>query len=280
MTYKTILVHCDASPKVGQRLTVAAELAKRHGAHLVGMHARPPLRSADLLRRWLGHGHAVRQPTRRAPTPIRPPRSRPSRRPSRAARSSHEWRVTEGFIDSELVIQARYADLLVVGQTDPDAQTPTPSDLPEAVVLATGRPTLVVPHIGVRAPIGEIGACSAGMPVAKARGRRPMPCRSCAMAQKVVVLVVDPRTSPDGHGAEPGADVALWLARHGVKVTFSATWPPTATWAAVILSRAADIGVDLIVMGVYGHSRVREMVLGGVSRTLLSSMTVPVLISH
>ena len=92
--------------------------------------------------------------------------------------------------------------------------------------------------------------------------------------------MVDPRTSPDGHGAEPGADVALWLTRHGVKVTVQRDVAADSDVGGVILSRAADIGSDLIVMGVYGHSRLREMVLGGVSRTLLSSMTIPVLISH
>jgi nucleotide-binding universal stress UspA family protein len=74
--------------------------------------------------------------------------------------------------------------------------------------------------------------------------------------------------------------VALWLTRHGVKVTVQRDVAADSDVGAVILSRAADIGSDLIVMGVYGHSRVREMVLGGVSRTLLSSMTIPVLISH
>jgi nucleotide-binding universal stress UspA family protein len=74
--------------------------------------------------------------------------------------------------------------------------------------------------------------------------------------------------------------VALWLTRHGVKVTVQRDVAADSDVGAIILSRAADIGSDLIVMGVYGHSRVREMVLGGVSRTLLSSMTIPVLISH
>ena len=99
-------------------------------------------------------------------------------------------------------------------------------------------------------------------------------------AEKVIVLVVDPEKSADGHGQEPGADVAVWLARHGVKVTVQRDLAVDAQIGEIILSRAADHGVDLIVMGIYGHSRLREMVLGGVSRTLLSSMTVPVLMSH
>jgi len=99
-------------------------------------------------------------------------------------------------------------------------------------------------------------------------------------AEQVIVLVIDPEVSADRHGQEPGADVALWLARHGVKVAVQRDVAADAEVGEIILSRAADHGVDLIVMGIYGHSRLREMMLGGVSRTLLSSMTVPVLMSH
>ena len=78
----------------------------------------------------------------------------------------------------------------------------------------------------------------------------------------------------------PGADVATWLSRHGVKVTVQREAAADGDVGAVILSRAMDLGTDLIVMGIYGHSRLRELVLGGASRTLLASMTVPVLMAH
>ena len=96
----------------------------------------------------------------------------------------------------------------------------------------------------------------------------------------MIVLLVDPKSTARGHGAEPGADVATWLARHGVDVTVQRDVAAEADVGGVILSRAADHSVDLIVMGLYGHSRLREMVLGGASRTLLASMTVPVLMAH
>ena len=94
------------------------------------------------------------------------------------------------------------------------------------------------------------------------------------------MLVVDPKSSSDRHDGERGTDIATWLARHDVKVTVQHDVAPDADVSDIILSRAADHDVKLIVMGLYGHSRLREMVLGGVSRTLLSSMTVPVLMSH
>ena len=94
------------------------------------------------------------------------------------------------------------------------------------------------------------------------------------------VLLVDAKSTETGHGDEPGADVATWLTRHGVKVSVQRDVAADSDVGGVILSRAADHGVDLIVMGLYGHSRLREMVLGGASRTLLASMTVPVLMAH
>ena len=78
----------------------------------------------------------------------------------------------------------------------------------------------------------------------------------------------------------PGADIGLFLARHGVKVTVSQLSGTTLDVGAQILSRAADLSADLVVMSAYGHSRVREQILGGATRTLLEAMTVPVLMSH
>jgi nucleotide-binding universal stress UspA family protein len=185
----------------------------------------------------------------------------------------------KGYVDNELVVHARYADLAVVGQGDPDAESMTPTDLPETVALSTGRPTLVVPHIGVRSKPGRTVMLCWNVSRESARAASDA-LPFLAAAEKVVVLVVDPRSSAGGHGAEPGADVATWLARHGVKVTVQRDVAADADIGGVILSRAADHGADLIVMGIYGHSRVREMILGGASRGLLSSMTVPVLMAH
>ena len=190
-----------------------------------------------------------------------------------------EWRVVDGYADAQLIVQARYADLAVLGQSEAEQKAATPTDLPEAVALATGRPVLVVPHIGVRRPPGKVAmlcwnasreaarAASDALPFLKA-------------ADKVIVLVVEPKTSAAGHGA--GArlgcgHLAQSPRRQGHR---PARARADSDVGAVILSRAADYDVDLIVMGVYGHSRMREMVLGGASRELLSSMTVPLLMSH
>jgi nucleotide-binding universal stress UspA family protein len=171
--------------------------------------------------------------------------------------------------------------LAVVGQNAPEAaaRLPLPSDLPESVAFGTGRAVLVVPFIGVPKPCGyHVMLCWNASREAAHAAAEAMPLLQAA--ETVTVLVIDPRRSAEGHGGEPGADVALWLSRHGVKVTVQRDVAADADVGAVILSRAMDYGCDLIVMGLSGHSRLRELVLGGASRTLLATMTVPVLMAH
>src|SRR6185312_3312089 len=188
-----------------------------------------------------------------------------------------EWRAVDGYVESELAVQARYADLVVVGQAGTEMMV-IPSDLPETIAFASGRPVLVVPFIGAKPPGKVILLCWNASREAARAAADALPFLKAA--QKVIVLVVNPTASAEGHGAEPGADAAAWLARHGVKVTVQRDVGSDADVGGVILSRAADHDADLIVMGIYGHSRMREMVLGGASRTLLASMTVSVFMAH
>jgi nucleotide-binding universal stress UspA family protein len=279
MSYKTILVHCDASPKLSQRLDVAVDLAQRHRAHLVGAHLQAPMDIPafagggvmpmhDFFAAYEANAKADRDTAAAAFT--------------KAIKGTHlatEWRVAQGYPEDELAIQARYADLLVVGQTDPEGESLTPPDLPELLAISTGRPTLVIPHVGVRSTLGKsVMLCWNASRESARAAAEALPF--LIAAEKVVVLIVDAKETVSGHGAEPGADVASWLVRHGVKVTVQRDVAGDADVGSIILSRAADHGIDLIVMGVYGHSRVREVILGGASRTLLSSMTVPVLMAH
>jgi nucleotide-binding universal stress UspA family protein len=280
MGYQTILVNCDASKKVSLHLGVAAELAQRFGSIFVGLHAQPPFDApafADASFSMTSMAPIYKAFEENAQADLAASRSAYDK----ALKGMHlpaEWRVIDDYAEEALIIASRYADLLVVGQTAPDNASDTPAHLPESIALATGRPVLVVPHIGAAKPPGKkvmlcwnasresARAASDAMPFLKA-------------ADEVVVLIVDPKAA-NGHGAEPGADVAVWLARHGVKVTVQREVAADSDIGNVILSRAADLDVDLIVMGAYGHSRMRELVMGGVGRTLLSSMTVPILMAH
>jgi nucleotide-binding universal stress UspA family protein len=98
------------------------------------------------------------------------------------------------------------------------------------------------------------------------------------LATKVTVLSIDPER--DTGDRIPSADIALHLARHGVAAEGTSTVGLDISVGDLLLSRAADLGADLIVMGAYGHSRMRELVLGGATRHILQHMTVPVLMSH
>lgn len=278
MTYKTILVQCDDSKSVASRLDAAADLAQRFHAHLVGLHARPPFQPPAFVESGMDlllsdYEDSVKAGEATAAAAFA--------KAVKGKEFTNEWRAVDGLADSVLIGHALYADLAIVGQSDPDAATdlPTPSDLPETVALSSGRATLVMPHIGAQKAPGNIvmlcwnasresaRAASEALPILKA-------------ATQVIVLVVDEKTSDSGDGAQPGTDVVTWLSRHGIKATVQRDVTADADVGSVILSRAADRDVDLIVMGIYGHSRLREMVLGGASRTLLSSMTVPVLMAH
>ena len=277
MGYKTILVSVDAGATAARTVTAARELAERFDAHVIGLHVRPRFQAPAFTDGSFGLETLYEQHKEMATADAATAAA--TFKNAMGTRVS-EWRMIDGFVDDELAIAARYSDLVVVSQTDskgPPSSAPT--DLPEHVALTTERPVLVVPHAGAVTAAGKTvllcwnasressRAATAALPFLKKAG-------------KVVVLTIDAKASERGHGAEPGADVAEWLSRHGAKVTVQRDTAADNDIGATILSRATDHGADLIVMGVYGHSRVREFVMGGVSRTLLSSMTAPLLIAH
>ena len=190
---------------------------------------------------------------------------------------SSEWRVADGLAEEVVAAHARYADLVIIGQAEPDAAaTTTPPDLAETVAIAGERPVLIVPHIGVTKPPGKtVMLCWNGTREAARAATGALPILK--KADKVIILLSIPGTMAT---EQPGASVARWLARHGVKAVVQRDTAADSDVGGVILSRAADQDADLIVMGLYGHSRMREWVLGGASRTLLASMTVPLLVAH
>jgi nucleotide-binding universal stress UspA family protein len=277
MSFKTILVHCDAGRGTAARLRIAAGLADRFDAHVIGLHVRQAFQApaftdagAALDSLYKTYDAAVKADEAMATAAFR-----------EAVGSkgySSEWRVADGYVDDILPAEARSADLVIVGQAEPDSQpTVTPADLAEEVAMAGECPVLIVPHIGAARPPGKIVMlCWNDSREAKRAATGAMPL--LVAADKVIVLIIDPKI--EAGSEEPGADVARWLARHGVKVTVQRDSAADSDVGGVILSRAADHDVDLIVMGIYGHSRLRERVLGGASRTLLASMTAPLFVAH
>ncbi|MGZ5903958.1 MAG: universal stress protein [Reyranella sp.] len=277
MGYKTILVHCDASRGTAGRLGIAVDLADRFGGHVVGLHVRQAFQAPA----FTDAGPAMDSLYRTYETTMRAEEAMATAAFRDAVGSqgiSSEWRVADGYVDEVLAGEARVADLVIVGQAEPDSPpTATPDDLAEDIAMAAECPVLIVPYIGAAKPPGKtVMLCWNDSREAKHAAIGALPL--LAVADKVIVLIIDPKASHDRE--EPGADVAVWLARHGVKVTVQRDSAADSDVGGVILSRAADYDVDLIVMGIYGHSRMRERVLGGASRTLLASMTAPLLVAH
>ena len=275
MTYRTIVVHLGADARRRERLALAADLASSCDAHLVGVFA-----AAELLVPFVLSGNAgpviETELRRRAELAAEAKREFDAVVARHAAKA--EWRRAEGSPLAALRLSARYADLVVVGQRDPDLAPGEgmPGYFVEEVVLSAGRPVLVVPYAGRFERIGArvLVAWNASREAARAlTDALPLLQR----AQSVEVVAFEPQSAD--HGAEPGADIALYLARHGVRVNV-ARQQAGIDVGAQILSRAADSEADLVEMGAYGHSRAREIVLGGATRSLLQAMTVPVLMAH
>jgi nucleotide-binding universal stress UspA family protein len=277
VTYKTILVHCDSSPWLLQRLQIAVKLALRFDAHLVGLHIQAPIDLpafsggvVPLDSLYVAYEASTKAEMDKATAMFADSIS--------GTHCSREWRVVKGYHEDELVVRSRFADLLVLGQTDPSSVTATPKDLPEAVAISSGRATLVVPNSACSRPGQSVLLCWNASRESARTAAEALPF--LVSADKVIVLIVEPTSRSEGDYPQPGADVAAWLARHGAKVTVQRDIAADSDVGQVILSRAADFGVDLVAMGLYGHSRLREVILGGASRTLLSRTTVPLLIAH
>jgi nucleotide-binding universal stress UspA family protein len=170
----------------------------------------------------------------------------------------------------------RRFDLAVVGQPEREKLMPEES-VNEAVLFESGRPVIVIPYIQKQGlKLDRVMVCWDGSRAATRAIADAMPLLQKAK-QVDIVMVATHRAKSD---EIPGADLGQHLARHGLKVDVKSMVSPDINVASTVLSYAADSSADMIVMGGYGHSRLREFVLGGVTRGILSAMTVPTLMSH
>jgi nucleotide-binding universal stress UspA family protein len=279
MLFKTMLVHLDDSQRSAQRLDVVIRLAIDFRSELVGMYVVPtPELSPSLAtllpakvveRRFHQTGEAQQQ----AETLFR-------QAASAAGLTAIEWRAPAGSPIDTAVAHARCADLTVIGQADPaSAESVFITHLAETVVLAAGRPMLIVPYVGARATLGQnvLVAWDGGREASRAIADA-MPI--LARARQVTVMSIHAGAEEHAADGASRSRLAAYLRSHGIDAQIHHDDIAHISVGDFLLSRAADLGIDLIVMGAYAHSRFRELVLGGVTRTVLQSMTVPVLMSH
>jgi nucleotide-binding universal stress UspA family protein len=278
--YKTIVVHIDGGPGQESRLRAAVLLAVKYGAHLVG--------SAATGISWMDY--SLLTGSMAAPVigddfqGLRDAASRQLEDFRQAAAHlgvvAPEARLTEDDPRYALLLQSRYADLVVLSQ-DGDAGPGLPArvrGLPEHVALRGARPVLVVPrgYQGEPIPGTVVAGWDGGMQALRAI-TAALPLLAHAAAVKLVVI--NPDVLPELHGEQPGADLALWLARHGAKVEVVVE-QTRATTGDTLCALARASGAGLMVAGAFGHSRYREWMLGGTTRELLERARVPLLIAH
>ncbi|MCW3475046.1 universal stress protein [Limobrevibacterium gyesilva] len=284
MPIKDILVHLDTSPRSDVRLTLAAGLAARHEANLIGLHVvelPPPDMFYGFPTAFMDLERAEDVIDR-----LRAARLEEAARIEAAFRDrlrrdglSGEWRLVEGDVGETLALHTRYADLVILGQPDPDTPAGPAANVPVPALMTSGRPILMVPFAGTFPAIGErvlVGWNASAESARALNDAIPL----LLHAKKVTVLAINPRRGIAGDGDVPAADIALHLARHGIKAEAAHTVAVDISEGDALLSYAADLGADMLVCGMYGHSRLRELVFGGVTRNLLSHMTVPVFMSH
>jgi nucleotide-binding universal stress UspA family protein len=278
MSYKTIVVHLDTSQRVHPRLEMALRLARHFGAHLTGVFAvfSPDPRSLYVMDGTAEYYtlHEQLRAERRAAI------ERLFHAELSRAEVAGEWITVDEPANLAVPLRGRYADLVIASQDDPhDPESYVDDNFPENLVMSAGRPVLLVPHAthvtspGNNVMVGWDGSCEAIRAVHDA-----LPFMRTARLTTIVAV-----NGARGEPAPriPGADIATVIARHGIRVEVKDV--DAGSGKAVgdtLLSEADALGADLLVMGAYGHPRWRELVMGGATRTILKSMTVPVLMSH
>ena len=291
MTYKTVLLHIDDGAGRDARVAIAASVAQACGGHLTGvaltgvsrlLYQHQPDLDADP--NLALHLNFLRERAARALDGF-------EQQASSLGVGSFEQRVIDDEAAGGISLLARYADLVVISQYNAADRSPSVMrDFPAYVLLHAGRPVLIVPYAlqaGQLAPAAHPAAAQ-NVLISWNGSKEASRAVSAALpllqrAKQVHVAVFDAQLHAAEHGDHPGADILEYLARHGVQarlLLLDGGATRRGDIGEALLSQAADLSADLLVMGAYGHSRLRETILGGVTRTVLQSMTIPVLMAH
>lgn len=279
MAYRSILVHLDDNARTAARLDFAIRFAQRFDSQLVGMYVQPsyeiyPFAAEMLPADFVQQSIEQRlEAQRAAETAFR-------EASANAGLPRIEFRAPAGDAYQAAAIHARYADLTIVGQPERDAlDRAFANDLAHSVVMGAGRPVLLVPYAGRVETLGErvLVAWKDTREAARAVGDA-LPLLSSARFVQAVTVAPDDDEALAQFVAE--RQLQAYLALHGVEAAVKRIVAPDVNAGEFLLSQAADSSADLIVMGGYSHRRIRELIWGGVTRTILRTMTVPVMMAH
>lgn len=270
MAIADILVHMDSSDSCVSRLDVAISLAQRFGARLTGLYVIT---------------HQYYQPRHGSAEKASLAVSKMFAEKTAQAGVVAEWQCVDwsviGIGMTEIIIHhAHYADLVVVGQAGAGKKdTEIPADMPERLVLAAGRPVLIVPYAGACSSVGTrvLVAWKAGRESTRAvHDALPI----LKKAARVDVLAINSSETYEDDDISLSATICDHLVRQGVAATGERMMVTSSTVGDALLNRVCDEGFDLLVMGAYAHTPQGKLQLGTVARHLLDQMTVPVLMSH
>jgi nucleotide-binding universal stress UspA family protein len=275
--FKRVLVHVDRDGRSDYRIEVAANLAERFAGKVTGVYvARSSLPPAFMVGAL--------------PPAVMTDQEQLDQEAAETARRRFLDHVVRRGLDSEwhyirdatvpaLRRVARYVDVAIVGQTDPTVREELLATRPEDLALGSGRPVLVVPYIGgSRSPGRHIVVAWDGSREAARAVADALPLLMQASVVRVVSIDAKaPGITDQSNAAE---DLGRFLADHGIAAKPENLQTDECSEADVLLSRIGDFGADLLVMGCYGHTRLRELVLGGMTREILQHMNVCVLMSH
>ncbi len=283
MAYRTILLHLNDERRMMRLLGPAIALAERWNAHVIAASALPPL--YVLPAGAPGFGDPIVIDEHRKAYQKEAIRIERGLRETSAGRAVvTQWRL-EDAKDSSVAAciggLARSCDLIIASQTDDDWLDSHFHDVAERLITENGRPVLVIPNTGRVDKIGTRVLLAWNSTRESARAAfDALPFLK--LAEQVIVVSVNPGRDHDtaDAGIVPTADICATLARHGVKCTALGSEEKLSDAGQTLLAIAIDRNCDLLVMGCYGHSRLREFILGGATRTVLKSMQIPVLMSH
>jgi len=275
---RSILLHVDPSPRSARRLLVASELAEQFGARVTALYASTPSTLSLPLVMAAGAGEMLAMLQQLDIDHRDQARALFDRTAARLPQPVAWQDSGDGLVISGVAQRALYADLLVLGQHDPTdpMMVGVPADFVASVLLASGRPALVLPCVDTPTTVGE------QVLVAWKPTRESAHALSAALPflqrAKCIHLTIADDSDPV---PDPAKALESYLRSHDVQAPIERHSAPPADGAGDgLLSLAADAGADLLVMGCYGHSRARELMLGGASRTVLRSMTLPVVMAH
>jgi nucleotide-binding universal stress UspA family protein len=282
MTYKTILVHVNDERRLPRLLEAATRLAEKHSAHIIGASVVPPFMVPGGDPVELPHlMEAFRDAYRLEEARMQTYFDKVTREQASPGAYTAEWRSLDPGVANTtanvLMPLARTADLIVASQPDPEWTSSDMLDLADHLATLSGRPVLVVPN-KAKAPFAASRILVAwnGKREATRAVFDALPLLKAA--SEVKVLWVDPRDRTDADLS--AADLCAALSRHGVKCEETASLNPKSSPGETLLFEASRYGGELLVMGCYGHSWLREFIIGGATRHVLHSATIPVLMSH